>query len=132
VHAKAYAEQTVKNAQALGKAVDEAGVKVEAGEFGYTQSHQIAVNVSQHGGGVKAAQALEANDIIVNYNMLPWDTDPRNPSGLRIGVPEMTRYGMKEADMQRLGDLIAAAVKGKTVKDEVNRLRGEFLELQYV
>jgi glycine hydroxymethyltransferase len=32
------------------------------------------------------AQRLEANDIIVNYNLLPRDTDPRNPSGLRIGV----------------------------------------------
>lgn len=132
VHAKAYAAQIVANAQALGKAVDEAGVKVEAREFGYTKSHQIAVNVSEHGGGVKAAQALEANDIIVNYNMLPWDTDPRNPSGLRIGVPEMTRYGMKEADMQRLGELIAACVRGKTVKDEVNKLRAEFLEMHYV
>jgi glycine hydroxymethyltransferase len=132
VHAKAYAAQIVANAQALGKAVDEAGVKVEAKEFGFTKSHQIAVNVSEHGGGVKAAQALEANDIIVNYNMLPWDTDPRNPSGLRIGVPEMTRYGMKEADMQRLGELIAACVKGKEVKAEVNKLRGEFLEMHYV
>jgi glycine hydroxymethyltransferase len=105
---------------------------VEAKEFGFTKSHQIAVNASEHGGGVKAAQALETNDIIVNYNMLPWDTDPRNPSGLRIGVPEMTRFGMEEADMQRLGNLIAECVKGKTVKDEVNKLRGEFQELHYV
>ena len=42
-------------------------------------------------GGVVVAQRLEANDIIVNYNLLPGDTEPRNPSGLRIGVQEMTQ-----------------------------------------
>jgi glycine hydroxymethyltransferase len=132
VHAKAYATQIVANAQALGKALDAEGIKVEAKEFGFTQSHQIAVNVAENGGGVQVAQRLEANDVIVNYNMLPWDTDPRNPSGLRIGVPEMTRYGMKEADMQRLGELMAAIIKGKDCKAEINALRGEFQQLHYV
>lgn len=132
VHAKAYAAQIVANAQALGKALDAEGVTVEAKEFGFTQSHQIAVNVSEFGSGVEIAQRLEANDVIVNYNMLPWDTDPRNPSGLRIGVPEMTRFGMKEADMQRLATLMAEIIKGKDLKAEINKLRGEFLELQFV
>ncbi len=132
VHATAYAGQIVKNAQALGKALDEEGVHVEAREFGYTKSHQIAVNVAEHGGGVQAALRLETNDVIVNYNMLPWDTDPRNPSGLRIGVPEMTRFGMKEADMQRLAELMAAAIRGKDVKADVNALRARFLEMHYV
>ena len=54
-----------------------------------------------------AALRLEANDIIVNYNLLPTDTDARNPSGLRVGVQEMTRYGMREADVQDLAGLIA-------------------------
>lgn len=130
-HGKAYAAQIVANAQALGKALDAAGIKVEAKEFGFTRSHQIAVNVAEHGSGVEIAQRLEANDIIVNYNMLPWDTDPRNPSGLRIGVPEMTRFGMKEADMERLAELVAGIIKGKDLKTEVNKLRSEFLELQY-
>jgi glycine hydroxymethyltransferase len=132
VHGKAYAAQIVANAQALGKALDDEGIPVEAREFGYTRSHQIAVNVADHGGGVQAAQRLEANDIIVNYNMLPWDTDPRNPSGLRVGVPEMTRFGMKEPDMQRLASLMVAAIQGKDVKADVNRLRSEFLQMQFV
>ena len=131
-HGRAYAAQIVANAQALGKALDDEGIPVEAREFGYTKSHQIAVNVGEHGGGVQAAQRLEANDIIVNYNMLPWDTDPRNPSGLRVGVPEMTRFGMKEPDMQRLASLMAAAIEGKDVKADVNKLRGGFLEMRFV
>jgi glycine hydroxymethyltransferase len=129
---KAYAAQICKNAVALAKALEAWGIPVEAKDFGYTQSHQIAVNVFAFGGGVKAALALEANDIICNYNMLPGDTDPMNPSGLRIGTSEMTRFGMKEKDFAALGELMAAAIKGQQVKDKVNKLRAEFLEMEYV
>ncbi len=129
---EAYATQIVRNAKALGQALTDAGIQVEARDFGFTESHQIAVNVSAHGSGVDIAQRLEANDIIVNYNMLPFDTDARNPSGLRIGVQEMTRYGMKEPDMQRLANLMADTIKGHTVQDAVRALRGEFLDLHYV
>jgi len=131
-HASAYAGQIVANAQALGRALDAEGIPVEARDFGYTRSHQIAVNVAGHGGGVEVAQRLEASDIIVNYNLLPHDSDARNPSGLRIGVQEMTRYGMREPEMQRLAALIAACIKGTPVQPEVNTLRAEFSELQYV
>jgi len=131
-HATAYAAQVVRNAQALGRALDDEGIRVEAGAFGYTASHQIAVNVAAYGGGVAVAQRLEANDIIVNYNLLPLDTEPRNPSGLRLGVQEMTRYGMREGDIQRLAGLLADAIKGKVVKDAVQALRASFSTLQYV
>lgn len=131
-HARDYAAQIVANAQALGKALDEQGIAVEARDFGYTRSHQIAVNVSAHGGGLPVAQRLEASDIIVNYNMLPHDTDARRPSGLRIGVQEMTRFGMKEGEMQRLAELMAACIKGTPVQDNVRSLRAEFPTLQYV
>src|SRR5450432_2615471 len=57
-----YAAQIVRNAQALGRSLDELGTPVEAREFGYTQSHMIAVNVSAWGGGVEVAKRLEAND----------------------------------------------------------------------
>lgn len=128
----AYAAQIVRNAKALGQALTDSGIPVEARDFGFTESHQIAVNVSAQGSGVAIAQRLEDNDMIVNYNMLPFDTDPRNPSGLRIGVQEMTRYGMKEPEMQRLAALMADAIKGQTVQDAVRTLRGEFLDLHYV
>jgi glycine hydroxymethyltransferase len=127
-----YAAQTVRNAQALGKSLDELGIPVAAREFGYTQSHQIAVDVATWGGGVDVALQLEANDIIVNYNMLPGDTDPRNPSGLRVGVPEMTRFGMDEQAMGELAQLMHDAILGQNVKTQVHALRGRFVEMQYV
>ena len=127
-----YAAQIVRNAQALGQSLDELGTPVEARDFGYTKSHMIAVNVAQWGGGVEVAKRLEANDIIVNYNMVPGDSDPRNPSGLRIGVPEMTRFGMDERAMGELAQLMHDAIRGKHVKDAVHALRSRFTTMQYV
>ncbi|HEV2659636.1 MAG TPA: serine hydroxymethyltransferase [Ktedonobacteraceae bacterium] len=127
-----YASQIVRNAQALGRSLDELGTPVEAREFGYTRSHMIAVNVAQWGGGVEVAKRLEENDIILNYNMLPGDADPRNPSGLRIGVPEMTRFGMDERAMGELAQLLHDAVRGKNVKTQVNAMRARYVEMKFV
>lgn len=130
-YAREYAAQIVRNAQALGRSLDELGTPVEARDFGYTRSHMIAVNVAAWGGGVEVAKRLEANDIIVNYNMLPGDTDPRHPSGLRIGVPEMTRFGMDERAMGELAQLMHDAIRGQNVKEQVHVLRGRYLEMHY-
>ncbi len=131
-YGREYAAQIVRNAQALGRNLDELGTPVEARDFDYTKSHMIAVNVSQWGGGVEIAKRLEVNDIIVNYNMVPGDADPRNPSGLRIGVPEMTRFGMDERSMGELAQLIHDAIREKNVKEQVHALRRRFVEMKYV
>jgi len=132
IHGQAYAKQICSNILALAKSLELNGIKVEAKEFGYTRSHQIAVDVSAYGGGVQAALALEQNDIITNYNMLPGDTNPMNPSGLRIGASEMTRFGMKESNFETLGELMADAIKGHNVKKKINELRKQFLTMHYV
>src|SRR2546430_6229799 len=129
---RAYASLIWHNDQPQGRCLDELGTPVEAREFGYTKSHMIAVNVSQWGGGVEVAKRLEANDIIVNYNMVPGDADPRNPSGLRIGVQEMTRFGMGERAMGELAQLMHDAIRNKNVKEQVHTLRGRYLEMHYV
>jgi glycine hydroxymethyltransferase len=131
-HGREYVDRIIRNAQALGRALSDQGVTVEAAEFGFTRSHQVAVNVAAFGGGVEVAGRLESQDIIVNYNMLPGDQDPRNPSGLRIGVQEMTRFGMTASEMGELATLIADAARGKAVKEAVNRLRARFVEMRYV
>lgn len=131
-YGREYAVQIIYNAQALGRSLDELGTPVEAREFGYTRSHMIAVNVAQWGGGVEVAKRLEENDIILNYNMLPGDTDPRNPSGLRIGVPEMTRFGMDERAMGELAQLLHDGIRGKNVKAQVNALRARYTRMKYL
>ena len=131
-HGAAYAQQIVANAKAFGRALMDEGVQVEAEDFGFTESHQLAINVSNFGLGKDIARSLADNDIILNYNMLPGDTDARNPSGLRIGVQEMTRYGMKEDEMGELASLVKAVISGGSAKDEVNRLRSRFTEVLFV
>ena len=131
-HGTAYVKQTVANAKALGRALKDEEVQVEAEEFDFTESHQLAVNVSNFGPGKDIARSLADNDIILNYNMLPGDTDARNPSGLRIGVQEMTRYGMREGEMGELASLVKAVISGGSAKDEVNRLRSRFTEVLFV
>lgn len=131
VHGKAYAAQIVSNAKALGQALSDNGGHVEAKEFGFTKSHQIALNVSNYGTAKDMAKKLADNNIILNYNMLPGDQDAKNPSGLRIGVQELTRFGMNEGEMGEVAELISAVLKGKTVKDEVIGLRSRFPEIQY-
>jgi len=56
-----YAEETIKNAKALASALDRFGFDVQAEEFGYTQSHQVAINVKAFGGGEKVSRTLEMN-----------------------------------------------------------------------
>ena len=132
VHGKNYATDIIRNAQALGSALDTAGVPVEAKEFGFTQSHQIAINVSSFGPGKEIARRLAESNIICNYNMLPGDQDPRNPSGLRIGVQEMTRCGMGPEQMGELAELMTAVIaKQKSVTNEVVQLRSRFSEVRY-
>ena len=127
-----YAAQTIYNAKAFGQALTEEGVNVEARDFGFTASHQLAINVTNFGIAKDIARSLaENNNIVTNYNMLPGDKDARNPSGLRIGVQEMTRFGMKEAEMGELASLMRAGLEGKTVKDEIIKLRSRFTEVQY-
>jgi len=130
-HGKAYAAQIVANAQALGKALDEQGFNVEAKEFGYTASHQVAVDVSSQGGGNQVAQLLEKNNIILNANMLYGDKDAREPRGLRIGVSEMTRFGAKEEQMGHIARLIKEAVDSKDVRGEVSKFRQNHQEMLY-
>ncbi len=131
-HGPAYARATITNAQAFARALDDAGVPVEARDFGYTQSHQVAVNVARFGGGLAAAKQLEAMNIICNYNLLPGDPDPRSPSGLRLGVQEMTRFGMGPDAMGAMAQLIAGALNGKDVREAVVAHRSRYQTLQYV
>ena len=133
-YGQAYAAQVVKNARALGKALDKKGFSVECKEFGYTQSHQIAVNVKEQGGGKEAANILENNNIICNFNLLPSDPLGKvtNPSGLRLGTQEMTRFGMKEKEMETVAEFFKRCLMDdEYVGDDVKEFRKKFQVVQY-
>lgn len=132
----AYADQIIKNAQALAKALDEAGFEVLYKERGFTESHQVVVNVEKQGGGDPIAKKLEEANIILNKNIIPTDSaNPNKPKGLRIGVQEMTRYGMQEEEMAQIARLIAQIVlQNRAVADartEVEELRERFPQTRF-
>jgi glycine hydroxymethyltransferase len=131
------ARQTVKNAQTAGQYLCENGADVLCESKGFTRSHQIAVDVSDFGGGKKVAQELEEANIILNKNLLPYDdqNDRDNPSGLRIGFQDVTRRGFREGDIKHLCDLILSVMNGKRkpseVKESVIALKKEFNKVKY-
>jgi glycine hydroxymethyltransferase len=131
------ARQTVKNAQTAGQCLYENGVKVLAEKKGFTQSHQIAVDIRSFGGGKKIAQDLEDANIILNKNLLPYDdqSSKDDPSGLRIGFQDVTRRGFKEGDIKHLCNLMLDVIKGKRkpaqVKEDVLSLKKEFNQVKY-
>lgn len=106
---ESYAGQIVKNARALAAALNEEGFRVLGEDGGYTRSHQVAIDVRTQGGGAKVSKMFEAANIITNKNMLPYDRDrsPQDPSGVRVGVQECTRIGMKESEMKEVARLMA-------------------------
>jgi len=82
--------------------------------------------------GVEVADRLERNNIIVNYQVLPDDEASTASSGLRMGVQEMTRFGMKEADFRELAEYMAEVILNeKDVSQKVASFRERFLKMQY-
>jgi glycine hydroxymethyltransferase len=106
---KFYMAQIVRNSQALGKALDERGIPVVGARRGYTRTHQVIANVKQFGGGLDVAHRLAQANLITNKNLVPGDQpeDWDRPSGLRMGTIEVTRLGMREADMETIAGFIA-------------------------
>jgi glycine hydroxymethyltransferase len=129
-----YARQVVANARRLATKLFELGFKVQGEQFGFTESHQVAIDMSDFGGGDAAARDLKDNRIIVNMNLLPFEPLDRvtNPAGIRIGVQEMTRVGMKEPEMERIAELFKRCLADKRfVGDEVRELRAPYQRVHY-
>ena len=109
---KEYQRQIVKNAKALASELQAQGLRLVSGG---TDNHLMLVDVWMDGNGItgKAAEkALEAANITVNKNTIPFDQNkPFVASGLRIGTPAVTTRGMREPEMREIGRLIAEVVR---------------------
>jgi glycine hydroxymethyltransferase len=136
---KDYAKQVIKNAKALAGALVEYGFRVLGEKRGYTASHQIAVDVSKFGDGGSVEKKLEKANIILNRQLLPGDIKAgrhyMHPSGVRIGVPETTRLGMKEGEMKEIANFIKRVVVNvqdpNIVAKDVADFRKQFQKVQY-
>jgi len=130
-----YAQQVIKNAKILGGTLYENGFKVLCPDLGFTESHQVIVNVKEFGGGKIVADELEKNNIICNKMALPDDSPhdaTRNPSGIRLGTQELTRWGMKESEMKAIVEFFKKVLIDKqNVKEEVMELKKQFSKINY-
>ena len=108
-----HATAIVKNAKSLGQTLADRGLALVGSDLGYTESHTLIPMVSQFGSAKALADQLEACHII---------TGAVGADRLRIGVQEVTRRGMDEADAPLVADCIVDALKGddpETVKQRV-------------
>ena len=133
---KDYVSQIMKNSEALAKQLDNFGFDVLGKERGFTMSHQVVVNVKKQGGGSAVAKKLEEANIILNKNIIPDDkSNPENPEGIRIGVQEMTRFGMKEKEMAVIAEFIKRIILDggdiEIIKEKVIEFRKNFQEVKY-
>jgi glycine hydroxymethyltransferase len=127
-----YQRQIVANAKRLAASLASHGFRLVSGG---TDTHLMLVDVFSKGLTGKVAEAsLGKAGITVNKNAIPFDKNPPLvASGIRIGTPAVTTRGMREAEMDQIGDLIARvlAAPGEertlaTVKNEVERLCRRF------
>ena len=129
---RVYIRQVVQNAKALAARIAKRGFRIVSGG---TDTHLMLVDVFSKGiDGKQAEEALDKASITVNKNTIPFDTNPPvRPSGIRIGTPALTTRGMKEPEMEAIGDWISDVLDAindegvnKRVRKEVETLCEKF------
>lgn len=127
-----YQKAVVSNAKSFARAMRERGLAVEGNPaIGYTETHQVIIRVG-YAKGPAMANRLEENNIIVNYQGAPDDEGFTAASCLRMGVQEMTRFGMKGEDFGELADYISQVIlHDRSFAGRVSQFRERFTEMKY-
>lgn len=127
-----YQPKVIANAKAFARALKDCGLDV-AGDtaIDFTETHQVVVDVG-YSHGAEIASRLEANNIICNYQANTDEEGFTASGALRMGVSEMTRFGMEEDDFRALAAMIHKVVtKDSHVIDQVKAFRKRFCELHF-
>jgi glycine hydroxymethyltransferase len=126
---KEYATQAISNAQALGEALVELGFGVIGSGRGYTQTHQVIVDLRPLD-ATSAASELIAAGLLVHPTSLPLRRPDEPKSGLRLSVQEATRRGLKEPEMREVARLFERVLMRREaslrVAKDVHRLMSAF------
>lgn len=125
---KEYAKQIKLNAKILERKFQEYGYRIM---FGGTDNHLLLIDITAKGVTGKQAQiALDKAGITVNKNMIPDDPrPPMDPSGIRLGTPALTTRGMKEAEMEMIGDMIDMVIRNHDNDAVLADIRAQVAEL---
>jgi len=127
-----YQPKVIANAKAFARGLKDSGLDV-AGDpaLDFTETHQVVVDVG-YSRGPEIADRLEANNIICNYQANTDEEGFTASGALRMGVSEMTRFGMEEEDFVALSVLIRDVVMNDAdVSDQVKALRKRFSQLRF-
>ena len=128
---EAQADAIVANAKALGQALAERGVPILGADLGFTESHTLILIVDAYGDGGALATHLEACHIIAGAAGLAPEV---GKSGLRMGVQEVTRWGMTPADAPDIAECIVSALSGgspEELKPKVAKVASRFDTIQF-
>jgi glycine hydroxymethyltransferase len=134
-HGKAYAAMMAATAAELAAALKAEGLPVFETASGATTSHQFALEAAAFGGGQSAARRLRAANILACGIGLPVTPVNGDMNGLRLGTPEIVRWGMQPQHMPELANLIARALSGSdpdATTAGVTAFRRNFSDLHYM
>jgi glycine hydroxymethyltransferase len=109
---KDYAKQIIQNAATLGETLKNEGAALVSGG---TDNHIVLLDLRPWNlTGKEAEKLLEEAGITVNKNTIPYDPEkPFVTSGIRMGTAALTTRGMKQEEMVKIGEVIAAVLKSK-------------------
>lgn len=125
---RTYSQQVVSNAAAMTEAFLERGYSVVSGG---TDNHLALIDLRNKGiTGKQAEEALQAADVTVNKNMVPYDTQsPFVTSGIRVGTPAMTTRGLKEDDFREIVAMMDRIITNPTNEDVIQEVKGAIHEM---
>jgi glycine hydroxymethyltransferase len=134
-HGQAYAKAMLDTAQALAAEMQKLGIPVFETATGPTSSHQFAIRAAGYGGGQAASKTLRQAGFLACGIGLPIEAVEGDMNGLRIGTPELVRWGMTPEHMPRLAHLINDALRANDpagMAAAVAKWRSEFDSLHYI
>lgn len=125
---KTYQTQIVKNAKQLAETIKSRGFRIVSGG---TDNHLVLIDVQSKGLTGKDCQiALDKANITTNKNTIPFETlSPFVTSGIRIGAPAVTTRGMKEKEMELIGNYIADVFENINDNNKIAEVKGKVKEL---
>ncbi len=135
VHGTDYAAEMVSVSKALAKALADRNIPVFGQEAGFTNSHQFAIEAAAFGGGQTASKTLRKSGFLACGIGLPINPVKGDLNGLRIGTPELVRWGVKTEHAEQLAEQISRALKTNEpdrVSSDVKTLRSQFNQLHFV
>jgi glycine hydroxymethyltransferase len=127
-----YAAEMVLLAKTLASSLEDYDIPIFFGALGHTQSHQFAVLADKYQGGQEASKLLRKSGFLACGIGLPVQDIEGDMNGVRFGTPELVRWGMKAKHSNKLAGLVAKALKGHNVSDQVSEWRRTFNKIHFV